>query len=138
MLFLKGRGCLELEDLNINILRGFKIRARNIAKDKAGYLCNTETGVKAIRKSLCDQKSLLFQHVTKTHLHQNGFQSIDMFYMSSQDTPFFEYGGETFVMTDLMGGRVLDFSCDEDFAKALEALAKVHKLSKGHEGAGRL
>lgn len=119
-----------MEDLNINVLKGFKIKARSIKKEKSSYIIQSDSGTKIIQKTFVGPKSLLFQNEIKKHLYENGFKNTDIYYFSAQEKPFFELNNEYYVMTDYIEGRSVDFSVNEEFKRTLETIAGMHNLLK--------
>ena len=119
-----------MEDLNINVVRGFGIKHKYITKEKSAYICHTDLGKKIIRKVTLDANQILFQHELKKHLHDNGFCHLDMYVLSAQNKPYFEWNQEKYTMTDQIQGKQADFQNKEDFKKVLIGTAQFHKLSE--------
>ena len=120
-----------MEDLNINVIRGFGIKHRYITKEKSAYVCHTDSGKKIIKKVSAEPKYILFQHNIKNHLHQNGFCNLDMYMLSSQNKPYFEFNNERYTMTNQIQGRNAEFQQKEDFKNVILGVANFHKHSKG-------
>lgn len=120
-----------MEDLNINVAKGFGLRWKYITKEKASYLCHTEGGVKIIKKTSSEHRHIVFQQQLKTQLYDRGFRNIDLYGLSLNDTPYFEYNGETYVMTDRLCGKQPDFQNTDDFTLVIETIAKMHRESRG-------
>ena len=122
-------GGVFVEDLNINVIKGFGIKHRYITKERATYVCHTDAGKKIIRRVNLEPKHILFQHEVKRHLYKNGFQNLDMYITSLQNRPYFEWNNERYVMTEPISGKSVDFQKKDDFRKVIIGVANFHKIS---------
>ncbi len=120
-----------MEDLSIQVLNGYGVKAKNIRKNKLTYICNTDKGTRAIKSTILDHNKINFIHTIKEHLHEKGFDSTDRFYKSTASKPYFTFGGKTYVMTDYIEGSELDFSDNEKTRDIIRQVACMHKFSKG-------
>ncbi len=120
-----------MDDLNIQVLQGFGIRAKRIIKEKSYYICNTNMGYRVIKKSFDTSDNIAFQHKIKEHLYSLGFINTDRYYLSNYKKPYVEYDNNNYVMTDLFDYREADFSDNREFEQIIKNVALMHKFSKG-------
>jgi len=119
-----------LEDLNVQILQAFGVKARRIVKEKSYYICGTDKGGKIVRKSLEPESRVVFEHEVKEHLSASGFPYVDRFTLSQQGLPYAELDGALYVMTDAISAREADFGSNADFQKIIAAVAAMHRLAR--------
>ena len=120
-----------VEDLNAQVLQGFKIQARRIVKEKSHYICSTDQGYRVIRKSADTQAHIIFQHALKEQLHERGFSGTDRYYTAADGMPFFEYGDNIFIMTGLFRYHEADFGNLSDLEKVMKQVATFHNTARG-------
>jgi spore coat protein I len=123
----------QLEDLNVQVLNGFKVRANRIVKEKSYYICSTNDGVRVIRKSADSRAHIVFQHSLKEQLYERGFSGTDRYYTTAEGAPYFELGENTYVMTGLFRHREADFGNITDLEKAMHKVAAFHSTARGLE-----
>ena len=120
-----------MEELKLQVLREFEVTAKRIIKEKSYYICNTDKGVKIVKKTFDTRESIIFQNKIKNHLYENGFRNIDMFKLSKAEIPYVEMGGEIYVMTEFVEGRESNFWEKEEFLRVVKEVAKMHKVGQG-------
>lgn len=124
-------GVQLLEDLNLQILRGFDLKPKTIHKLNSYYICNTNKGVKALKKSKDSIESILIQNDIKNHLIYNGFSNTDSFCISKQNKPYYSFNNNTYVVTDFINNESIDFQDNALFLQLIKTIGKMHSCFKG-------
>ena len=122
-----------MEDLNAQVLQGFRVRAKRIVKEKSYYICSTDEGYRVIRKSADTRAHIIFQHMLKEQLNERGFSGTDRYYPSADGMPFFEYGDNVYVMTGLFKHREADLDNIDDLENVMRQIAIFHNIARGLE-----
>lgn len=131
-------GCGEVEDLNIQVLQSFGVKARRIVKEKSYYICSTDKGMRVINKSMETAAHIIFEYEIKEHLNRAGFPNTDRFYLSLAGKPYVEHDDNLYVMTNHFNYRESDFSNNKDFQKIVAGVAKMHSALAGVKFEGQL
>lgn len=123
-------GVWPVEDLNAQVLQGFKIRAKRIVKERSYYICSTDDGYRVIRKSTDSHAHIMFHHALKEQLYERGFTGTDRYYPAADGTPFFEYADHVYVMTGLFKQREADLDNLPDLEKVMRQVAVFHNTAR--------
>ena len=109
-----------------NIFKEFGVNVKQYYKFRATYICDTDQGLKAIRKSECTPGQVTLQYQIKEHLVHNGFIYVDRLQVSKRKTPYVMQNNQLYIMTDWYNGQEVDFHNIQDIHKAIRFLAKLH------------
>ncbi|NLY18088.1 MAG: CotS family spore coat protein [Clostridiaceae bacterium] len=109
----------------------YGIRIVGIRPYRAGYILETTTGRKYIKACQYTKERVMFIHQAKTHLLKNNFYHIDPYCLTVGNQPYLEGDESIYTMVNLIDGRECEFDDDRDVLKATEALALMHKASRG-------
>jgi CotS family spore coat protein len=120
-----------VEELSQQVAEGFGFKQKSYVRGRGIFICTTDRGIKGIRQVVVNHGKILFQHGAQEHLYNNGFQQIDRFILSTQNTPFYIHDGKTYIMTEWIEGRECDFDREQELQMAVSALAYMHQASKG-------
>ena len=129
-----------MNEISVQVLAGFGIRARRVIKEKSQYICFTDKGNKYIRRSFDSAERIMFQHEAKERLHDAGFSSTDRFEMtaSKQGEPFVAFDGGLYTMTAHAVLREPDFTDNDIFRLALDTAAAFHNAARRLRFAGHV
>ena len=125
-----------MEELSTQVVRGFGLKPRNIAKHKLFYICNTDRGPITIRRLRADstpaqmQAAVLFQHKVKETLYARGFCALDRFFLSMDREPFVLHEGQLYVATAYAPQREVNFASGPEFGQAVAQVGRMHRLSR--------
>jgi spore coat protein I len=111
----------------------YGIRISSIRPCRAGYIFETDQGKKYFRQCQCSENRISYVHDVKQHLIHNGFSTLDLYTLSTDEKPFIEIDSQFFTMTSFIDGRECEFGDDNDTVMASEALSAMHKASKGNK-----
>ena len=78
-------------------------------------------------------QKLLFVYGAKEHLINNGFSSIDRYYLNAEGEPYALVNEDLYTLSEWIQGRECDFYNLEEIKKAAKTLANLHQSSKGYE-----
>ena len=120
----------SVNDLSVQVLQGFGVRAKKVLREKSYYICKTDKGDKIIRKSFDTAERIVFQHEIKAHLQSQGFTHTDMFDLSASHKPFVEFDGCLFTMSPLISFNETDFSNNRLFESVVTQTAAFHKAAR--------
>lgn len=124
-------GCESVDILSAQVLQGFGVAAKKIKKDKSSFVLTTELGSLTIKKSLDSTAKVTFAHEIKEHLAANGFTHTDRFKVALSGRPYVENDGGVYVCTKTLSLRETNFSDVQDVLRAVESVARMHRLSLG-------
>ena len=123
--------------LSAQVLQGFGIVAKKIRKEKSSFVLTTESGSLTVKKSLDSCAKVTFAHDIKEYLAANGFINTDRFRTALSGKPYVEYEGDIYVCTKAQALRETSFSDAKDVRRAVESIARMHRLSRGVVAAGK-
>lgn len=118
-----------MEDLNLQVIKGFDRKLKSYVKVKGMYICNTDRGTKLVRKLDISREKIIFENTAKEILYKKGFKNIDKFCISTNGFPYYILNDSIYVMSDYIEGVECDLSKNCDIA--VEQLAKMHTFSYG-------
>ena len=78
-------------------------------------------------------QKLLFVYGAKEHLINNGFSSIDRYYLNAEGEPYALVNEDLYTLSQWIQGRECDFYNLEEIKNAAKTLANLHQSSKGYE-----
>lgn len=118
-----------MDDLNPQVIKGFGRHFKGYSKLKGIYLCNTDKGIKQVKKVNIPKDKIIFQHTAKEMLYNKGFKNIDRFCISIDNTPYYIFNNSVYTMSDYIDGVECDLS--KNLKEAVEELAVMHKIAVG-------
>lgn len=118
-----------MDDLNLQIIKGFGRKLKNYNKIKGMYLCNTDKGVKQVKKIEGTKDKILVEHTAKEILYNKGFKNIDRFCISNEGMPYYIFNNCIYTMCDYIDGVECDLN--KNLKQSVEQLANMHKLAYG-------
>lgn len=121
-----------MDEVTSTLVRKFKFKPKYIRKRKYMYICDTDKGTKVIRPVNYTPDKILFVHNIKQHLIKQGFSELDKYYISDEGLPYVINDDILYIMTDYIDLEECDLSDRNHSLKAIELLAKFHKLSQGY------
>ncbi len=119
-----------MEDMSSFVLKGFGVKCRKIVKEKTYYICNTDKGIKVVKKSLDNSSRITFQHEIKESLYNKGFLYTDRFNLSVQNKPYVTFNDSIYTMTDLYDFKEISFEDNKQVENAVATVAKMHRSSE--------
>lgn len=119
-----------MEELNKQIPAGFNIKPKSIIKSRLSYICRTDKGMRLIQKTQTSEEKLLFTHALKQHIEKSGFFVADKFYISNQNTPYYVFENETYIMTHFNETEDSDFTSSDDIKEIVRITARFHNSAK--------
>lgn len=122
---------LQVADIYFQVVKNFGMELKNYKKMWNIYLCNTDQGLKILQPVRGQEGRIWFQHSTKEHLYRQGFKQISRFYLSAQETPYYTYNRQRYVLEDWEDGEELDYTDFESIQQVTELLGSFHQASKG-------
>lgn len=120
-------------DLERQILNRYDLEIKGILPYRDGYIINTKSGRKFLKKSMHTEERILFVHGAKEHLYKNDLKTIDRYVCTTDGKPYTSYDGGIFTLCDFTEGVECDFDNRNDIAAASKLLAQLHKASRGYE-----
>lgn len=118
-----------MEDLNLQIVKSFGRKLKSYIKIKGMYICNTDRGMKLIKKVDAPREKIIFEHIAKEKLHNNGFQNIDRFCMSLEGMPYCIFNGFIYTMSNYIDGIECDLS--KNLNEVVTEIARMHNKAYG-------
>lgn len=110
----------------------YGVKIKNMYNFRRNFIAETQQGKKIIKKMGISSERILFIHGAKEHLYKNNFKNIDRYICTEKGEPYSFINGIYYTMRDLTNGRECNFDLREDVIKASEALANLHRASKGY------
>ncbi len=118
-----------MEDLNLQIIKGFGRKLRSYNKIKGMYICNTDKGIKLVKKVDMPKEKIIFEHTAKEKLYNNGFENIDRFCVSLEGMPYYIFNGFIYTMSNYIDGIECDLS--KNLNEAVTQIAQMHNKAYG-------
>lgn len=118
-----------MEDLNLQVIKGFGRKLKSCNKVKGMYLCNTDRGTKLVKKLDISKEKIMFEHIAKEKLYNNGFKNIDRFCVSLDGLPYYIFNGFIYTMSDYIDGIECDLS--KNLNDAIVQVAQMHNKAYG-------
>jgi CotS family spore coat protein len=115
------------------IERQFEIKIESIKPNRGVYHVKTDKGIRCLKKINYGIQKLLFVYGAKEHLINNGFPSVDRYFLNSEGLPYALVNEDIYTMSEWLEGRECDFHSKDDLVVAATSLAKLHNASKGYE-----
>lgn len=112
------------------ICKGFGLQLKKTMKTRDLILCETNDGIKALKKCNQSMDSLLFMHSVKEHLVKKGFKNIDRYYSTIYNTPYYEFENEVYTLSNWIEGRACDFENITELYTAIKNLALFHNVAR--------
>lgn len=115
------------------IERQFDIKIESIKPNKGIYFLKTDKGTRCLKKINYGIQKLLFVYGAKEHLINNGFSTVDRYFLNAEGLPYALVNEDIYTLSEWIDGRECDFQNREDLIIATKTLAKLHISSKGYE-----
>ena len=119
-----------------DVFKDFGITVNKCYKVRGAYICETNKGIKAIRKSDYTPEQITLQYDIKEHLIERGFNCVDQLYLNQKSTPYTIYYNRIFVMSDWYNGQEIDFFNPEDIYQSIKLLGEMHIAVTGFNAIG--
>ena len=127
-----------MEDLYEKVLfHGYGMKLYNITRTRRGLIVRTDKGIKELRKTNSDFKTIVFENEIKKHLYNKGFQNTDIYLETKEGLPYFVQNDQCFVMADFVAAKETDLTDLETAKKSASTLARIHDLSQGLTAEGK-
>lgn len=123
-------GGVVIEALNYQVLRGFNLKPGNVLKQKGNFIVNAHGKRSMLQKTDENINHILFSHDIKNFLKENNFKNVDHFSLSINNTPYYTYNNENYIMTEAPEAEQMDFSKVELFLRLVSDTALMHKILK--------
>ena len=121
-----------MDEFTSTLVKKFNFKPKYIRRKKYMYICDTDKGIKVIKPVNHTPEKILFVHNIKQHLINQGFNQLDYYYTSDENLPYVINEDIVYIMTDYIDLEECDLSNKNHTKKAIELLAKFHKLSQGN------
>lgn len=121
-----------MEDIYEKVLfHGYGLKLYNIMRTRRGLIVRTDKGVKELRKTNSDFKTIVFENEVKKHLYNKGFHNTDIYLETQEGMPYFVQNDQCFVLSEYVPVKEIDLEDLETAKKAASTLATIHSLSQG-------
>ncbi len=114
------------------IERQFNIKIETMKPNKGVYYLNTDKGERCLKKINFGIQKLEFVCGAKEHLINNGFKSVDRYFMNLDNEPYAMVNEDLYTLSEWIEGRECDFTSIDDISLASAKLAELHECSKGY------
>lgn len=115
------------------IERQFNIKIETMKPNKGVYHLNTNKGERCLKKINFGIQKLEFVYGAKEHLINNGFKSVDKYFMNIDNEPYAMVNEDLYTLSEWIEGRECDFTSMDDINLAANKLAQLHECSKGYD-----
>ncbi|CDF57226.1 CotS family spore coat protein [Thermobrachium celere] len=111
----------------------FGFRIYDCIPKKGVYLLKTDKGDKCLKKISYGIQKLNYIYKAKNHIIENGFDKVDRYNLSLNNTPYALVNEDIYIVTDWIDGRECDFKVLDDVKIAARTLAKFHIAARGFD-----
>lgn len=115
------------------IERQFDLKIENLKANKGVYHLKTNKGERCLKKINYGPQKLLFVYGAKEHLIDNGFSSIDRYFLNIDGEPYALVNEDLYTLSEWIDGRECDFHNIDEVKLAAKTLATLHEASKGYD-----
>ena len=115
------------------IERQFQIKIDIIKANKGIYYLKTNKGERCLKKINYGPQKLLFVYGAKEHLINNGFNTVDRYFLNIDGEPYALVNEDLYTLSEWLEGRECDFHNIDEVKIAAATLAKLHEASKGYD-----
>ena len=115
------------------IERQFQIKIDIIKANKGIYYLKTNKGERCLKKINYGPQKLLFVYGAKEHLINNGFNTVDRYFLNIDGEPYALVNEDLYTLSEWLEGRECDFHNIDEVKTAAATLAKLHEASKGYD-----
>lgn len=115
------------------IERQFDLKIENLKANKGVYHLKTNKGERCLKKINYGPQKLLFVYGAKEHLINNGFSSIDRYFLNIDGEPYALVNEDLYTLSEWIDGRECDFHNIDEVKLAAKTLATLHEASKGYD-----
>lgn len=122
-------GAAAIESLNPSVPLAFGLNVRGTGRGKSSFVCDTDKGMKIIRKSRFTAEKLILAHRVKEKLFEAGFGFTDRFILTDSGAPYAGHNGDLYVAYDFFDAREARFDNHTEFTDALKTVARLHSLT---------
>lgn len=112
------------------MLKGFNLKPGNVLKQKGDFIVHAHGKRSVLKKTDESINHILFSHDIKNFLKENNFNNVDHFGLSINNTPYYTYNNENYIMTEAPEAEQMDFSKAELFLRLVSDTALMHKILK--------
>jgi spore coat protein, CotS family len=127
-----------MEDIYEKVLfHGYGLKLYNITRTRRGLIVKTDKGLKELRKTNRDFKTIEFENEIKKHLYNKGFRNTDIYLETKDGMPYFVQNDQCFVMSEYVPAKEIDLEDLETAKKSARTLATIHSLSQGLTAEGK-
>ena len=113
------------------VLTQFNLKLHNYQPIRKVWRVKTDAGFKYLKKSRLSPAELEFIFEALEYLNARSFPNVLRLALSKNGTPFAEYRGELYILTDWVFSREMDFGILMDLKQASRFLAEFHLRSQG-------
>jgi len=121
---------MVMGDIATTLPAYFGLQGITATKERGYFLCKTEKGITKIYKTEEHHQLICLRHEILCQLDAAGFPWTDQIILSAQGMPYVQFGRETYVMSQHVQGRDINFDCPQDIALAIQSLANFHVAAR--------
>ena len=118
-----------MDELNPMVLKGFGRHLKNVSKTRGAYICNTDCGIRQIKKLDKKAEEIIFEYNVQQQLYNNGFKNIEKFELSLDGLPYYIFDDGIYTMSKYIDG--IEASLNKNTQEIVLQLASMHKSAYG-------
>lgn len=115
-----------MQEISEYIQMQYEFKIKDMHPYKGGYVLDTNSEKKFLKKINISPQRILFTHMVKEHIYKNGITNIDRYIISKENNPYVNYDGYNYIMHDFIEGRECNFENYSEIKTVVSELAKFH------------
>lgn len=118
-----------MNEKGLKILEQYDLTVYNSRRGRNSWICETDQGLKIVTEFSGTSPKLEFQNQILRHLKEEGYPFVDLVMKNKEGALFTQDREETrYVVKDWFEGKECDTKNEEDILRAVQNLAKLHKI----------
>jgi CotS family spore coat protein len=124
-----AKGGMNVNERGLKVLEQYDLQILSTRRGRGSFLCETDQGLKLLTETGSLDSRLRFQNRVFEHLHTSGYPLVDRILKNREgDLVTKDRDGTRYLVKDWFEGRECDTRNREDILRAVEHLAKLHKM----------
>ena len=121
-----------MEDRCLEVLKQYFLKVYNIYRARGAYLLETDKGLKLLKCLDSSRNRVIFEHIVKEHLYNNGYYNTDLYVKTIKDDIIAEdQSGCQYIVKDWFWGEECNLKELTQIEMAAANLARLHNALKG-------
>jgi spore coat protein, CotS family len=120
-----------VNDRGLSVLEQYNLKVKNTYRGRGSLICETDQGLKLIKEYNNSKLKLAFQNKVLKQIRQLGYEWVDLILENTNGEIISKDKDDIpYIVKDWYNGLECDTKSERDILKAVETMAKIHKMMK--------